>query len=250
MPCSRMPKCSVRPYGLPGHIAVWWSAGMNEGSPSIVVRLLSARSAEPPHSSGSAGADRGEDRARRLAGGHALGVGRERGERPGPAVRQAARGQPVEQRLALRVGARPGGERPLPFGVQLLPALRDLAGAVQRLVLDREIHLGVEVQDLLGRLHLGHAERGPVRRAGVLLVRGGPADDRAQRDERRRLGVLLGVQEAPGTAPGRPRDSRRPCASRPSARASRRPRSARTRPRTWRCWCCPRWRSGCRRRGR
>ena len=37
MPCSRMPKCMVRPYGLPGHIAVWWSAGMNDGSPSIVV---------------------------------------------------------------------------------------------------------------------------------------------------------------------------------------------------------------------
>src|SRR5438876_3290500 len=53
MPCSRMPKCRVRPYGLPGHIAVWWLAGMKDGSPAIVVRLLSARSAEPPHSSGS-----------------------------------------------------------------------------------------------------------------------------------------------------------------------------------------------------
>ncbi len=55
MPCSRMPKCIVRPYGFPGHMAVWWSSGMNEGWPSIVVRLLSARSAEPPHNSGSAG---------------------------------------------------------------------------------------------------------------------------------------------------------------------------------------------------
>ena len=32
------------------------SAGMNDGSPFIVVLLLSARSAEPPHSSGSTGA--------------------------------------------------------------------------------------------------------------------------------------------------------------------------------------------------
>ena len=56
MPCSRMPKCSVRPYGLPGHILVWCSTGTNDGSPSIVVRLDSARSAEPPHSSGSTGA--------------------------------------------------------------------------------------------------------------------------------------------------------------------------------------------------
>ncbi len=56
MPCSRMPKCSVRPYGLPGHIFVWCSAGMNDGSPSMVVLFDSARSAEPPHSSGSTGA--------------------------------------------------------------------------------------------------------------------------------------------------------------------------------------------------
>src|SRR6476646_1492711 len=54
--CSRMPKCSVRPYGPPDHILVWYSAGMKLGSPSIVVLLLSARSAEPPHSSGSTGA--------------------------------------------------------------------------------------------------------------------------------------------------------------------------------------------------
>ena len=54
--CSRMPKCRVRPYGPPGHILVWWTDGTKLGSPSIVVLLLSARSAEPPHSSGSTGA--------------------------------------------------------------------------------------------------------------------------------------------------------------------------------------------------
>src|SRR5664279_1068287 len=51
--CSRMPKCNVRPYGPPLHILVWCTAGTKLGSPSIVVLLLSARSAEPPHSSGS-----------------------------------------------------------------------------------------------------------------------------------------------------------------------------------------------------
>ena len=56
MPCSRMPKCSVRPYGLPGHISDWRLTGRKDGSPSIVVLLDSARSAEPPHSSGSTGA--------------------------------------------------------------------------------------------------------------------------------------------------------------------------------------------------
>ena len=51
--CSRIPKCRVRPYGPPGHILVWNSAGVKLGSPSMVVLLLSARSAEPPHSSGT-----------------------------------------------------------------------------------------------------------------------------------------------------------------------------------------------------
>src|SRR5437764_451682 len=56
MPCSRMPKCRVRPSQSPGKDVVEYSGGTNDGSPSIVVLLLSARSAEPPHSSGSAGA--------------------------------------------------------------------------------------------------------------------------------------------------------------------------------------------------
>ena len=51
-----MPKCSVRPYGLPGNIFDCRSVGRKLGSPSIVVLLDSARSAEPPHSSGSFGA--------------------------------------------------------------------------------------------------------------------------------------------------------------------------------------------------
>jgi hypothetical protein len=51
-----MPKCRVRPYQSPGNDLVAYSGGTNDGSPSIVVLLLSARSAEPPHSSGRTGA--------------------------------------------------------------------------------------------------------------------------------------------------------------------------------------------------
>ncbi|CAM3924783.1 hypothetical protein ISCU110981_19900 [Isoptericola cucumis] len=56
MPCSRMPKCSVRPYSCPGNFLVECSTGMNDGWPSIVVLLEPARSADPPHSSGSTSA--------------------------------------------------------------------------------------------------------------------------------------------------------------------------------------------------
>ena len=57
MPCSRMPKCSTRPVtGSPFHILVERSAGMNDGAPSMVVLLDSARSAEPPQNSGTVSA--------------------------------------------------------------------------------------------------------------------------------------------------------------------------------------------------
>ena len=56
MACSRIPKCSVRPYGPPFQCAVSTPAGRNDGSPAMVVLLDSARSAEPPQSSGSTGA--------------------------------------------------------------------------------------------------------------------------------------------------------------------------------------------------
>ena len=55
MACSRTPKWSVRPYGPPDHILVCRSAGRNEAAPLTAVLLLSARSAEPPHSSGRTG---------------------------------------------------------------------------------------------------------------------------------------------------------------------------------------------------
>ncbi|MNI64318.1 hypothetical protein D3C73_1197510 [compost metagenome] len=53
--CSRIPKCSTRPYGLPFQASVEREVGMNDGEPSMVVLLDSARSAEPPQSSGRTG---------------------------------------------------------------------------------------------------------------------------------------------------------------------------------------------------
>ena len=51
-----MPKCSTRPNSLPENCLVDLSSGTNDGSPFGVVLLEPARSAEPPHSSGRAGA--------------------------------------------------------------------------------------------------------------------------------------------------------------------------------------------------
>ena len=56
MACSRTPKCSTSLQGLPGTSWSAGSVGRKLGSPSGVVLLDSARSAEPPHSSGNLGA--------------------------------------------------------------------------------------------------------------------------------------------------------------------------------------------------
>ncbi len=55
MACSRMPKCSTRPYLFPVHSCVDRSAGTKDAAPSMVVLLDSARSADPPHNSGMTG---------------------------------------------------------------------------------------------------------------------------------------------------------------------------------------------------
>ena len=96
-----------------------------------------------------------------------------------------------------------------------LPRSATSPGAADRLFLGGEVHGRVEAQDLLGGRDLLLAERGAVRGAGVLLVGRRPADDRAQRDERRlvgdRLGGLEGVVQvlhvlvvAVGGAPAQP----------------------------------------------
>ena len=66
---------------------------------------------------------------------------------------------------------------------------------------DLEGLVRVEAEDLLGRRDLVGAERRAVGLAGVLLVRRRPADDRAQRDERRPVGVRPGRVEARRRAP-------------------------------------------------
>ena len=56
MACSRMPKCSTLPYQSPLNSLVACSGGRKLGWPFGVVLFDPARSAEPPHSSGSTGA--------------------------------------------------------------------------------------------------------------------------------------------------------------------------------------------------
>src|SRR3984957_2381022 len=53
--CSRMPKCKVRPYQSAVNSFVEIDGGPNDLTLSMVVLLLPARSAEPPHNSGSFG---------------------------------------------------------------------------------------------------------------------------------------------------------------------------------------------------
>src|SRR5262249_11214965 len=130
--------------------------------------------------------------------GGAVGVGGDVGRGGGPAFGQPRRGQPVQQRRAAGVALPPGGEGLLPLRAQPLAPVGDLARVRDRLVLRGEAHLGVEAEDALGLGHLLGAERGAVRRAGVLRVWRGPGDDRPQRDERRTVGALPGRGERAG----------------------------------------------------
>ena len=88
-----------------------------------------------------------------------------------PAGGQLVAAQPVERRLALRVGRGPGVEGLLPLGLRRLAALHQLAGVRDDLVGDLEGLLRVETEDLLGGRDLVLAERRAVRLAGVLQVR-------------------------------------------------------------------------------
>src|SRR6202035_1356149 len=55
MACSRIPKCRVRPYQWAVYSLVEIDGGPKESTPFMVVLLLPAKSAEPPHNSGSFG---------------------------------------------------------------------------------------------------------------------------------------------------------------------------------------------------
>ena len=203
MACSRMPKCSVRPYQAPGNIAV--CAVRREER-----RLALHRGVVAPGQVGRAAPQLGQHRRRarsaprpeavRVAS--PLASGGNVGSALGPAVRQPARGQPVQQRGALRAGRRPGAERCVPLGVQ--PACRGRRpGGRARRPRPRpgRTRSGSKPRISLGRGHLVGAERGAVRRAGVLRVRRGPGDDRAQRDQRRLRRSRPGPSAAPRTAP-------------------------------------------------
>ena len=163
---------------------------MKDGAPSIVVLFDSARSAEPPHSSGKHAAERGEHLAARGARRHVL-AGREGRERVDDVGGQRARQQAVEQTLALGVGGRPGVEPGLPLRVRRGPALDGLAGVRENGVVDLEGLLGVEAEHLLDGGELLGTERRSVDAARVLLARARPADDRLQDDERRLVGLAL-----------------------------------------------------------
>ena len=192
MACSRMPKCSVRPYWSPANSCVERSAGRKDGSPFIVVLFEPARSAEPPHSSGSTGASAlsTSPEAARVATRLAR---REHGQRR-PSSRRAAR-----RRRAGRAGRRSPGwrratrrtrsaTRPSPAALRS----ESRAGVREDLGGDLEGLLGVEAEQLLEAADLVAAELGAVRRVVFGLGRRGPRDERAQADERRAVGVGLG----------------------------------------------------------
>ncbi len=155
-----------------GRPTSWWRSrsGPNESAPSIVVLLLSARSAEPPHSSGSTSASALSTSPDALRVATPLRVDLPGGQRLLPADRQVAAEHPVQQLLALRLAGGPVvvGLRP---GLVRLPAAVDhLPGVLEHLVGDLEGLLRVEAEDLLDRGHLVVAERGAVRLAGVHLA--------------------------------------------------------------------------------
>ena len=149
----------------------------------MVVLLEPARSAEPPHSSGSGAGQRAEDRAGGGAGGHPLRVGVEHGQGVAPAGRQLPLGQPVVQRLAGGVGRRPGVVGGLPFGTGRPAAVEQAAGVGEDLVGNLEGLLRVEPEQRLGGGDLLLPQRGAVRAAGALGLGGRPGDDRLQLDE-------------------------------------------------------------------
>ena len=190
--CSRMPKCRVRPYGLPGNSRDCRSAGRKLGSPSMVVLLDSARSAEPPHSSGSFGASAVSTLPEAARVATPLASGCPAGQRLLPAGCQLTGHQTVVEGFAVGVGLGPLVEADLPVGHRGGPATDQGPGVGEYLLRHVEGLLRVETQDLLGGGHLVGAERGAVRFSGPLGLRRRPGDDRVQLDEAGPVGDLAG----------------------------------------------------------
>ncbi len=176
MACSRTPKRRLRPAGC---------AVEKSSSPASRVLFDSARSAEPPRSSGRTGAIACRtlpDTARvasRL-------VGRsEARQRFRPALGQGARGAAIELARQRRFG---GDEAP----AALVPGPRQRRAAVSRggersagRIWNQEGRLGRPAERRLGEPGLLGAERGAVRLGAVLFVRAAEADVGAHDDERR-----------------------------------------------------------------
>src|SRR5699024_6069536 len=88
----------------------------------------------------------------------------------------------------------PGLEGGFPFAAHPTVPVQGLAGVLEDRVLDGEGLVG-QAEDLLGGGDLLGTDGGTVNRTGVLLVRGRPADDGAQPDEGRALGLGLATQD-------------------------------------------------------
>ena len=152
---------------------------MNDVAPSIVVRFDSARSAEPPHSSGSTAPRALSTLPRRGAGRDLLAGLEDRAARR--RRRRAARAPASRSSSALRSGfaAAQASKRLLPLGVRGGAALARASRVCSSTSSgDVEGLVGVEAEHLLDGGELVGAERGAVDLAGVLLAGGGPADDR------------------------------------------------------------------------
>ncbi len=210
MPCSRMPKCSVRPPMRPGSTESASAFSLlASGAPGDRLRALDRRvrrRREVGRAADELGDRRGERRdagARAHARGHAGRRPRGRAARPPsrraarPRARGRARRRAPGRRCQLRRVQRvPGG---VVGGAAL--ALRevgvDLVGHVERAV-------GIPAVGLLGEPHLLLAERRAVRLRRVLRVRGADRDVRAHDDQRRALGLGVGGVERGAQVVGRP----------------------------------------------
>ncbi len=100
----------------------------------------------------------------------------------------------LPRQVRVRIG--PGGVARLPLPLQLCAPLGHDRHVGSHLVRDGEGRVGVEAHPLLGRAHLGVAERRAVRFRGVDGVRGGVGDVAAQHDQGGAL--LLGLRGREG----------------------------------------------------
>ena len=149
----------------------------------MVVLLLPARSAEPPHSSGRFGpilASTSPDAARVASalepGSH---CGRAASQPSGSSLGQQA----IQQPLAFWLACRPRLELRLPGVAGLLTALQQATGVGDDVLADDEALVRVEAEHPFGSGNLVGAQRRTVHAAGVHLGGRGIADDGAHTDE-------------------------------------------------------------------